>query len=321
MTHARKHLVPDDTALTVHCVQRCVRRAFLCGVDRYSGQSFVHRKDWVEQRLLHLSAQFGVSLHGYAVMSNHLHVVLRIEPCVVERWSDDEIAERWVNVFPSRTGEATDDAAKRERLLGRPEQLTTCRRRLASLSWFMRCLAEPLARRANREDSCKGRFWEGRYKCQRLLDDRAILAAMAYVDLNPVRAGMTDRLGTDDFTSAALRLASVEKAPEQLHEPLRPIAGVMTAHCLPLTTAAYLQLLDWTGRQVHPGKRGKISEKATPALRSLGIDAGRWPMEVKGVGSGYWRAVGSATDLLALATALGQQWLKGIGFARALARG
>jgi REP element-mobilizing transposase RayT len=318
MTQARRQLAPPQSALTVHCVQRCVRRAFLCGVDQYSGQSFEHRKAWVEQRLRHVSDCFAVGVHAYAVMSNHLHVVLQFVPDIAERWTDNEVAARWVRLFPPR--EDTDDArlAKQRNLQANPERLARCRGRLADLSWFMRCLAEPLARRANAEDACKGRFWEGRFKCQRLLDDRALIAAMAYVDLNPVRAGMTDRLDASAHTSVFERLQHIGDGQSSLTEPTTAVNGLPLVACLPL--GQYLQLVDWTGRQLASGKRGIVRGPAPGCLDALGADKKRWAGEVRGVGSRYWRAVGSAQALVDLAASLGQVWVKGIGFARFLSK-
>jgi hypothetical protein len=318
MTQARRQLAPPQSPLVVHCVQRCVRRAFLCGVDHYSGQSFEHRKAWVEQRLQHVSACFAVGVHAYAVMSNHLHVVLQFVPEIATGWSDNEVAERWVRLFPPH--EDADEArlAKQRALQANPERLARCRGRLADLSWFMRCLAEPLARQANAEDACKGRFWEGRFKCQRLLDDRALIAAMAYVDLNPVRAGMTDRLETSMHTSAFERLKQVTAGQSAMGQPTNTVSGLALVACLPL--GDYLQLVDWTGRQLAPGKRGVIRGSGPACLRALGADTQRWATEVRGVGSRYWRAVGSADALADLAAALGQRWMRGIGFAKFLSK-
>lgn len=318
MTQARRQLAPPQSPLVVHCVQRCVRRAFLCGVDHYSGQSFEHRKAWVEHRLRHVSACFAVGVHAYAVMSNHLHVVLQFVPEIATGWSDDEVAERWARLFPPREDADEPRLAKQRALLANPERLARCRGRLADLSWFMRCLAEPLARRANAEDACKGRFWEGRFKCQRLLDDRALIAAMAYVDLNPVRAGMADRLQTSTHASAFERLQQVAAGHSGLNQATTTVSGLALVACMPL--GDYLQLVDWTGRQLAPGKRGVIRGSTPPCLRGIGADKQRWATEVRGVGSRYWRAVGSAEALMDLATVIGQRWLRGIGFAKSLTK-
>jgi REP element-mobilizing transposase RayT len=317
MTRPRSHIAPPDAAGAYHCVQRCVRRAFLCGVDRYTGQDFEHRKAWAESRIRLVGECFAVAIEAYAVMSNHLHLVLRIDPGVAAAWGDDEIAARWVKLFPPREEGYAAVEHKRQRLLSDPERIDILRRRLASLSWLMRCLVEPIARRANREDSCKGRFWEGRYKCQALCDERALLAAMAYVDLNPIRAGIAETLEDSAYTSIVERIAATVRNPSCLSQPLGPITGSLRP-TLALTTADYLQVLDWTGRQLVPGKRGRIAS-ATPAILTvIDRDAKRWAMRVGAFGSGWHRAAGSAQDLIALAERLGQRWVKGVRLASKL---
>jgi hypothetical protein len=314
MTRPRSHIAPLHSPGAFHCVQRCVRRAFLCGVDRYSGQSFEHRRDWIEQRI-HLVAEcFAVAIDAYAVMSNHLHLVLRIDPDETLRWTGDEIVARWVRLFPPREDSDAATEAKCLRLLADPARVETLRQRLGNLSWLMRCLVEPIARRANREDGCKGRFWEGRYKCQALCDERAILAAMAYVDLNPIRAGMADRLETSTYTSAAVRISEVTMNPALATSSLKPIAGSLRPG-LDIATADYLHILDWTGRQLAPGKRGRIAPEAPAILTSIDHDETRWATRVAAFGSGWHRAAGSAQDLIAIAERMGQQWLKGIRLA------
>jgi REP element-mobilizing transposase RayT len=311
MTRPRSHIAPPGSAGTYHCVQRCVRRAFLCGVDRYSGCSFEHRKAWVEARIHLIAECFAVSIHAYAVMSNHLHLVLGIDPAQAAAWRDDQVAARWIRLFPPRVDSIEHSHA---RLLADPARLAVIRQRLGSLSWLMRCLVEPIARRANREDGCKGRFWEGRYKCQALCDERSMLAAMTYVDLNPIRAIMADRLAASAHTSVASRIQTIKSDPTRLAQRLRPIAGLPYAE-FDLSVADYLQLLDWTGRALAPGKRGRIAGGSPAILSIIDRDPNRWATRVAAFGGGWARAVGSAHDLVALAERLSQRWLKGLGLA------
>jgi len=189
----------------VHVVQRCVRRAFLAGVDPVSGKDYSFRKEWIRRRMEALASVFAVDVLSYAVMSNHLHQILRNRPDVCAQWSDEEVAIRWLRVFPGRRleehlAEPTDHDV--QQLCRDKERLAEIRKRLSDISWFMRALAEPIARMANRQDQCTGRFWEGRFKCQRIVDEAGLLACSMYVDLNPVRAAMADSPESSPHTSA-----------------------------------------------------------------------------------------------------------------------
>jgi len=178
MTAARSQLVDATASGFYHCISRCVCRAFLCGEDALAGRSFEHRKQWMEDGLLALTEIFAVGVYANAVMSNHVHLLLYVDPGATLAGSADEIAERWVRLTPiCIDGEIDPDAcrAKAQALAGNPERIAILRQRLSSLSWFMKCLNEPIARRANREDTCTGHFWESRFKCQALLDYVAVL--------------------------------------------------------------------------------------------------------------------------------------------------
>ena len=324
MTYPRLQTVGPDMPGFFHCISRCVRRAFLCGEDAYSGHSYEHRKAWVEERLLVLAECFAVGLYAYAVMSNHVHIVLHVDPRAVDAWSDEEVAERWVRVFPVRVDEVVDEDLCQEkvrRLQGDPERIVELRSRLSSLSWFMRCLNEPIARQANREDGCTGRFWEGRFKCQALLDEQAVLSCMTYVDLNPIRAGIATDLAASEHTSICQRLQHTKKRPTSLNARLRPMTGTLLAPALSLRTVDYLELVDWSGRIVREGKRGAIAAMAPSILTQMGLKEQQWHSQVMGIERRYWRAVGTAESLAVKASVLGQHWLKGAGRERQLAQG
>ena len=193
----------------VHVVQRCVRRAWLTGLDEKTGQDYSHRREWIRRRLESLASVFAVDVLTYAIMSNHMHLILRNRPDVVAKWTDQEVAIRWLRVFPGRRLEehlAEPTESDVQMLVNQPERMAVIRERLSDISWFMRALSEPIARIANRQDDCTGRFWEGRFKALRIMDETGLLACAMYVDLNPIRAAMVESPDKAVHTSAYDRI-------------------------------------------------------------------------------------------------------------------
>jgi putative transposase len=210
MALPRSQYVLEGEEGVYHCYTRCVRRAFLYGFDKLTGRNFSHRKVWVVDRLRQIAAIFAIDVCGYSVMGNHCHTILRTRPDIVAGWSDEEVATRWLMLYPKYYGfDRKKKIPVEEQINGLascPERITVLRKRLSNLSWFMGRLNEYIARAANKEDEVKGRFWESRFKCQSLLDDAAIIAGMVYVDLNPIRAGRAETPEDSDFTSIQERI-------------------------------------------------------------------------------------------------------------------
>jgi len=240
----RSHYVQEGEEGVYHCYCRCVRRAFLFGFDALTGRDFSHRKAWVVDRLRHLASIFAIEVCAYAVMITHYHNVLRTRPDLAALWSDREVATRWLTLFPPHRdveGVPLPPSEKEIRALtDLPDRIAELRKRLCSLSWFMGRLNEFIARAANKEDGVKGRFWESRFKCQALLDEAAIAACMAYVDLNPIRAGAAETLENSDFTSIQERIrawgnemASMDSLPGQETVQSMPLRSIDT--CAPLS--------------------------------------------------------------------------------------
>ena len=323
MTTARKNLIDPASTPYYHCIARCVRRAFLCGKDDFSGKNHEHRRQWVVDRLKELTEVFAIEICAYAVMSNRYHVVLHINPDQCEFWDTREVLERWTTLFPGhllvQRFLANDSLGKAE--LQRVEEFAEeYRSRLLDISWFMRCLNEHLAREANKEDGCKGRFWEGRYKSQALLDQAALLTCMTYVDLNPIRAKIAKTPETSDYTSVKERAAQArgdvaKKQPHQL-KPLRS-QGQNPDIAIPFTLGNYLELVDWTGRIVRQDKRGSISADTPPILERLRIDSDEW-LKTMCWNNRFRRAMGKQASLKAYAAQIGKQWVHGLSCSQSL---
>lgn len=297
MPKARSELVCVSETPFYHVVSRCVRRTFLCGKDYATGRCYEHRRGWIEERMRLLASVFAIEIAAYAVMSNHYHLVLKLCPVDVTQWCDDEVLARWCCLYkgPSlvqryRRGDSLC-AAELRRV---DEYAEAYRQRLSSLSWFMKCLNEPIARQANKEDECTGHFWESRFKSQALETEEALLSCMAYVDLNPVRAGISDAPETSDHTSVkercrpefnltdAIARQIEQQALNEFVVPLKPLlsfegmARKGNQRGILFGFEDYLKLLDCTGRINRNNKRGTIDKRALPILDRLNLDPGRW---------------------------------------------
>ncbi len=352
---ARVEAFAADEIAVVHVMNRVVRRCFLMGVDEVTGKNYDHRKVWIESELKRLAAGFGIDLLAFAVMSNHFHLILRSRPDVVETWDDTEVARRWMMLCPLRRHpdgqavEPTDSELNSIRLDA--YKVKTIRARLSDISWWMRLLSQRIAQRANAEDAMSGKFWQSRYRAVRLIDEEAILACAAYVDLNPIRAALAHSIEESLFTSARLRLqvihestenatksidsvsaAANQRAPllgsqnsrsmkaadgemssnsneqpsalsdrscklanqsaspdsflapleiDERNDPLGPRPSNRSQRCsdkgfLAMSPAAYIELLDWTARQIKLGKEKVVSSVAPQMFENLKFKPAVW---------------------------------------------
>ncbi len=328
MPRSRKTQIALEATPYYHCTSRCVRRAFLCGRDEHSGNDYEHRRGWIEQRMLKLAEVYALDICAYAVMSNHYHVVLHINAEKAKAWSDSEVIQRWHSLYAGNHLSHEYLAGKdlyEEQLRVISDQVAEWRERLMSISWFMRALNEDIARQANAEDGCTGRFWEARFKSQALLDETALATCLAYVDLNPIRAQMAAAPETSEYTSAKQRIATVQKAPEspEPHQPklLFPFAGYPRQDMpagLPFRLQDYLELVDWTGRQLRDDKRGSIDNGIPPILERLNIDAEHWIYNTQHFESQFKGLVGTAISIKSKFQQFGYQRTPGLGLAELL---
>jgi REP element-mobilizing transposase RayT len=234
---------------------------------------------WLEDKLHQTAKAFALKLCAYAVMSNHYHVVIHLRPDIAQQWSKKDVVKRWHNLFKGTYLSqcfASGDSLRPSQMEVLEKDIECWRERLSSLSWFMKVVNESIARRANLEDNCTGHFWESRFKSQALLDERALLSCMSYVDLNPIRAKMAATPEGSEHTCIKARIDTLKN-----HKPLKPsieqfVGSKAEANGLPFLLKDYVELVDWTGRIIRKDKRGAINPNYPPILERLSLDQESW---------------------------------------------
>lgn len=297
MTIPRYKQINIDITPWYHCTTRCVRKILLCGYDHDTKTDYSYRREWIENRILKLASAFCIHLGGYAIMSNHYHVVLRVDFEQSLDLSDEEVISRWHSIFAPSPMIAR--YLRREPLTDLEleilaEKVMYWRDQLASVSKFMSALNQFIARKANKEDGTSGHFWEARFDSQAILDNDALIRTLAYVDLNPVRASIAKTPENSRFTSIYHRLRNPDNTLIPFLNPnANPFAIRGDDICLPLSLHDYLDLLDWTGRQLRDDKTGSIPDSLPSIFHRLNYSQSQWIKSQTGSKTWRQRALGS----------------------------
>lgn len=344
---ARREIVDENEVGTYHVYGRCVRRAWLCGVDSMTGKDYEYRRDWIRETEADFAALFAIEIGFHTEMANHLHMVIRNRPDIVATWSDEEVVRRMLTIDKrthSLTGEIEIPEPNEIRIRMRePKTVAKYRARLASPSWFMKAVRENIARRANKEDAMSGAFWDGRFRCRRLLDETAIIICGIYIDLNQIRAGETLTPEASAHTSAYDRIQarqgrSLAQAADavEVFEQVSPdgwmaeltlderAAASASSTCksqtgrrasdkglIPLSLNRYLELLDWTGRAIRTDKTGAIPAELAPILERLRIRSESWVELVENFDQWFGRVAGHIDRVIAFAAKIGRRLFRG----------
>ena len=334
---ARREIIRPGAAGIFHCWQRTVRRAYLLGKDPLTGKDHTHRRKWFIQRLQLLVQCFAIDVGFEAILSNHFHLILRTNPRLVKRMGDWEVARRYLRVFPGKRVldedwvEPTDQQI--EALIADKARMAVIRKQLSSVSKFMGALSEYIARRANAEDDCDGRFFSGRFGSREVTHDSGLLVSGLYVDLNLLRTGEVSTPETSVYTSAWFRIQARQAqfqgktsdppidswlAPLSLQAdhlgdvPCESGERASDKGLLSMSLDEYLQLLDWSGRQLRADQRGAIPDHLAPILQRLGIEGEKLLETLQDFPGLFRRLVGPAEQLVERAQELGRRWLHGV---------
>lgn len=271
-------------------------------------------------------------------MSNHFHLVVFIDQARSASWDAEEVLDRWSELFPG-SRKRLQQMAERDR----EEQIEIWRRRISDLSWFMRCLNEAIARRANREDGRTGRFWEGRFRAQALVDEGALLTCMSYVDLNPIRAGVTSELEGDRFTSIYHRLRSTDygrrKAGSAQTSRDADVAGASHTGWLmpfadesgpsrtgfprlPIERGDYIALLHGAAEAMRltVSDANWCTGRPSPALQRFGLTEAGFLTAIRTFSRSFFTMAGHEQAILAIGRARGLRKIRGREAARLLYR-
>ena len=239
MPRPARSTVYDPTQHGVyHCFNRTTRRSYLHGIDPLTEYDYSHRRGWFRERMKFLISKFCLDLLSYAIMPNHWHCVIRNRPDLVKQLSDRQVAIRWLSLTSRKPTRGNNGGKIREceidAILSDPERVEELRVRLSDISWFVKLMCQTVARQCNIEDGCTGHFFEERFKLNSLDEQEDVLACMAYVDLNPLKAHLADSLDDPNaIVSIRERLETIDGSEVDTSDWLSPIELFGEADGLP----------------------------------------------------------------------------------------
>src|SRR6056297_1115569 len=248
MPRPARSTVYDPTQHGVyHCFNRTTRRSYLHGVDPLTGVDHSHRREWFRARMKFLIEKFCLDLLSYAIRPNHWHCVIRNRHDLVEQMSDRQVAIRWLSITSRKPTRGNKGGKIREceidAILSEPEHVKALRVRLSDISWFVKLMCQTVARKCNIEDECTGHFFEERFKLNALEEQEHVLACMAYVDLNPLKAHLVDSLDDPSaMVSIRERLETLDGSAVDTSDWLSPIELFGEADGLPVAVVNDLTL-------------------------------------------------------------------------------
>jgi REP element-mobilizing transposase RayT len=330
MTYPRSRTISKTEDGRYHVISKTVRGAYLLT----SNDVYDYRKMWILDKMIFLANIFYVGTISYALMDNHMHIVLETKYQIADKAPDEDIAFRWLYLHPMRKikeGESPAPTRKEiNEFISDKKRVKIHREKLRDISCYMQELNQSIARRANKEDNVSGRFWQGRFKCINLAQPGSLLKCVMYVELNPVRAKMVDSPELSEFTSCYKR-AKAEQAREKLENKpnnkklqeeakldswLSPIFNTKKKRgILEMTFKEYLELLDWTGRQIADGKRGAIPTHLKPILERLKLKSDDWIDSFKSFRKDFHTVAASEEKMREIAEKVDVCWFHGISAA------
>lgn len=275
--NVQAHALASPSAVYYYCAARCVRDSRSRRLVQFAAKRRGHRKAWVVERLRELGDIFAIELCAYSVMPNHYHMVLRVDAAAAQQWSDEEVIERWQRLFglPSAMERFLNGPASQDRATARAI-VARWRGWLTDVTRYVRYLNDWLAERANLEERRKHRTWRGRFTCRPLTDAASVLTAMAYVDLNPVRAGLhfhgEAEAPTSIYDRKRMFFRHAPRGPR-----LRPfLYEAATDNALPCSRDEYFELVDWTRRAIRRNQLAQLERAPPESFTRLQLDARCW---------------------------------------------
>lgn len=346
-TGPRSEVFDPENVGVYHCTNRCVRQGYLCGFDTSTGINYEHRRDWLRGRIEALASIFAIEVGSFAILENHFHVLVRNRPDIAKSWSDEEVVRRYLRLSAKSLMLREEPSERQvHAVLQQPERVAELRQRLSHISVFMAMLDESVSRSANAEDECSGHFWQDRFGCQALTSEAAILACAVYIDLNLIRAMIAETPETSRYTSVHERihdrldeLAAADAEGKLDSRGASDASDVPSARghrrsgwlvpisieegdgydgagegrrasnrgLLSLPLEKYLELVDWSGRQLRHDKRGVIPGHLKPLLERLGLVPREWLKCLSKFRTRFGPIVGPAQDVHARAIRRGKK--------------